>query len=189
MANKAPRTPLVVDGVTYDPFWRKAQPGGVTPKVYETPAELWAAAVDAFEWLTTHPLKEEQLFHYKGAVKSHYARKMRPFTWEGVALLMGLHFKGLKTYWDRPEFVEVMEYIADVIRTQKFEGAAAGFLNASLIARDLGLADRSELSGPNGGPVQTEEVSARDLILERLNRRAAVAGAPGDAGRPDGDPT
>lgn len=177
MANRAP---VVVDGEVYAPFWKKAQPGGITPKVYETPEALWQAACEAFDWLTNHPLKEEQLFHYKGAIKSSYARKMRPFTWQAVALLMGLHFKGLKGYWERPEFVETMEFIEDVIRTQKFEGAASGFLNASLIARDLGLADKSELSGPNGGPLQVEESSARDVILERLNRRAAGDGTPSD---------
>ena len=32
-----------------------------------------------------------------------------------------------------------------VIRTQKFEGASAGLLNANIIARDLGLSDKTEL--------------------------------------------
>ena len=42
----------------------------------------------------------------------------------------------------------------DAIREQKFVGAAADFLNASIISRDLGLADKREISGPNGGPIE-----------------------------------
>ena len=39
--------------------------------------------------------------------------------------------------------------------TQKFTAAAAGFLNAAIIARDLGLAEKHEVAGPGGGPLQT----------------------------------
>ena len=46
----------------------------------------------------------------------------------------------------------------NIIRTQKFTGAAAYMLNANIIARDLGLANKEELSGPNGKPITTKTV-------------------------------
>ena len=40
-----------------------------------------------------------------------------------------------------------------IIKTQKFEGAAAELLNANIIARDLGLADKKELGGDPTRPI------------------------------------
>ena len=44
----------------------------------------------------------------------------------------------------------------EIIRQQKFEGAAANLLNANIIARDLGLADKAEITGRDGGPIETK---------------------------------
>lgn len=141
-------------------YWHRKQPvGGGTP-AYATAEEVWAAAVEAFDWLVAHPLKEEVLFHHQGHVTRTTAKKMRAFTWAGVAMLMGMSENGLKRYRDVPAFAEVMEWIESVIRTQKFEGAAANMLNASIITRDLGLADKREVSGPDGGPVSLEQFYA-----------------------------
>jgi hypothetical protein len=54
-------------------------------------------------------------------------------------------------------FSNVISNIRDVIRSQKFAGAAADLLNANIIARDLGLKDESkhEHTGANGGPIQS----------------------------------
>ena len=42
-----------------------------------------------------------------------------------------------------------------------------------------------ELTGKDGGPIRTEEASARELILERLARRSAAAGPEGDTENPE----
>lgn len=74
-----------------------------------------------------------------------------------------------KTCWDeykvREGFGSVTTRAEEIIRRQKFEGAAAEFLNANIIARDLGLADKSELTGKDGGAIEVKEqpVSDRDL--------------------------
>ena len=47
-------------------------------------------------------------------------------------------------YSKREDFTNICKKVDEVIRQQKFEGAAAGFLNHAIIARDLGLADRRE---------------------------------------------
>jgi len=38
----------------------------------------------------------------------------------------------------------------------KFEAAAGGLLNPNIIARDLGLAERTELTGRDGEPIKTQ---------------------------------
>ena len=42
-------------------------------------------------------------------------------------------------------FIEIIRAIDKIMFAQKFEGAASGAFNANIIARDLGLTDKSEL--------------------------------------------
>lgn len=159
-------------------------------RVFLKPRDFLEAAVEYFEWAADNPLQEEVLFHNKGAVVRADADKVRPFTKKGLASYLGIPESRMDTYRNRSgddaeEWAEVVELIEQTIYNQKFENAAAGLLNASLISRDLGLADKSELSGPGGGPVQTEEVSARDLIASRLAGLASSLAPTGDSEQPE----
>jgi hypothetical protein len=70
---------------------------------------------------------------------------MRPFTKEGFALACGLSGWDVIESWKKREgFMEVITRIDKYIYNQKFEGAAAGFLNPNIIARDLGLAEKTD---------------------------------------------
>lgn len=54
-----------------------------------------------------------------------------------------------------------------------------------LLGKHLGMfVELHELSGPDKGPIQTEEVSARGIILDRLAGRAARGREGGDTGKP-----
>jgi len=86
---------------------------------------------------------------------------MRPFTLTGLCLYLGVntHYfndfeanlkkgseKALKlTDEEREGFSDVIKRIRETIYTQKFEGAASGFLNSNIIARDLGLVDKKQV--------------------------------------------
>lgn len=55
------------------------------------------------------------------------------------------------------------------------------------LAKLLGFQiDKHEHSGPNGGPIQTEEVSAREIIAGRIAGIVARSGTGGDSGGTDG---
>jgi hypothetical protein len=43
------------------------------------------------------------------------------------------------------DFSKVLTHVREVIYNQKFTGAAAGFLNPNIIARDLGLVDKAKV--------------------------------------------
>ncbi len=43
---------------------------------------------------------------------------------------------------NKTDFIEVIEFIEEVMFTQKFEGAAVGAFNANIISRELGLVDK-----------------------------------------------
>lgn len=119
------------------------------PKKYFTPQDFLADAVRYFEWVDEHPLLEEKVFNYQGIITRTDVSKMRPYTKKGLATFLGIPESRLNDYKARTEdgWPEVVEMIEQVIYEQKFSGAAAGLLNASIISRDLGLAEKTEVTG------------------------------------------
>ena len=51
------------------------------------------------------------------------------------------------------DFSTVITDIEKTIYTQKFQGASADLLNANIISRDLGLTEKTELTGKDGKPL------------------------------------
>lgn len=124
-------------------FWEKRSKHG-RDKIFTDPELLWEAAVEYFKWCEDNPLIETD-FRGKDANEVEIP-KMRAFTWHGLELFIDIH--SLRDYKTNPEykdFSQVITRIEKIIYDQKFTGAAAGFLNPNIIARDLGLTDRQEL--------------------------------------------
>ena len=165
--------------------WRNLSNGS---HPFTTAAELRTAAMEFFQWCDDHPLLEEEVAVYQGDVTRFDKTKVRPYTLRGLAIYLNISVSRLERYRAGiPEFVLAMELIDQIIHTQKFENAAAGILNASIISRDLGLADKQELTGANGGPIQTEEVSNDAATFASRMARLAARSLPGDgAGETDG---
>jgi hypothetical protein len=67
---------------------------------------------------------------------------MRAMTIRGMCFFIGLSRQGWQEYSEKQDFSDIVSQIEDVIYTQKLEGAAADMLNANIIARELGLADK-----------------------------------------------
>jgi len=149
-------------------IWEARSTAGPKPK-FAGPDELWAACVEYFEWANDNPLYEAKPFHHQGAVTVANLPKMRALTIGAMCVFLDVtHDTWIEWRNTRSDLSEVIARVEAIIRAQKFEGAAADLLNANIIARDLGLADRSELTGKDGGPVQTEEVSGREFLLAKL---------------------
>jgi hypothetical protein len=138
---------------------------------FATPDDLWKAACEYFEWVTERPQYEARPFQYKGMVILSEVPKLRPFTIKGLLIFLDISIH----YWDRyrtregAEFASVCEKIEMVIYQQKFEGASVDLFNASIIARDLGLRDSTELTGPNGGPIQQYTINENKIPIEKLS--------------------
>jgi len=107
---------------------------------------------------------------YQGEPFQDEIPKLRAMTISGLCLFLDITTETWREYCIKEGFSSVTKNIAEVIRTQKFCGAAADLLNANIIARDLGLADKRELTGEDGGPIKTEDVS----ITEVARRMAFV---------------
>lgn len=125
--------------------------------IWATPEDLMADCVTYFEWLELNPILEEQGFAFQGVVTHEIFSKMRAATIFGLCSHLGIVHETWLQYRKKPGFSVVCAHVDGAIRDQKFTGAAAGVLNASIIARDLGLHDNvnAKLTGAGGGPIET----------------------------------
>lgn len=123
-------------------FWEKRAKHG-RDKIFTDPNILWESACEYFEWCEANPLLEHD-FVGKDAIEVDKA-KMRAFTWEGLELFLDIDsLRHYKTNPDYKDFFQVIARIEKVMYSQKFTGAAAGLLNPNIIARDLGLKEKTE---------------------------------------------
>lgn len=137
-------------------FWKARSTHGRSP-IFETADMLADACEQYFQWVADNPLYESKAFAYQGVVIQEPVAKMRAMTIGGLCLFIGISFETWCAWKkDRPDFSDIIANVELAIRQQKFEGAAADLLNANIIARDLGLADKSEVSGQGGEPIKVE---------------------------------
>jgi hypothetical protein len=123
------------------------------PPLFPTPKDLLVECFKYFEWVNANPLYEEKGFAYQGNVARESFSKMRAMTLTGLQLFLGITDQTWRNYRDQSDFFGVVTYVEQAIYDQKFTGAAADLLNPKIIIRDLGLADKQELTGANGSPM------------------------------------
>ncbi len=149
-------------------FWEARSSHGRNPK-FETADQLEDACGQYFEWVAENPLMEAKAFAFQGVVTQDALPKMRAMTLGAMCMFIGID----KTTWEdwrksRPDFSRVIAWAEQTIYQQKFEGASADLLNANIIARDLGLADKKEVTGADGEaliPALSDIEVARRLAL------------------------
>ena len=124
-------------------FWELRSKHG-RDKLFATPELMWEAAKEYFEWCESNPLIE---IDYKGKDADRVELpKMRAFTMQGLCLYLDCNTRYFNQFKETctSDFSSVITRIEEIIFNQKFTGAAAGFLNPNIIARDLGLVDKKE---------------------------------------------
>ena len=139
-------------------FWKARSEHG-RGKIFGTPEIMFDAAVEYFEWVADNPL--EKAIVYQGAVSSESEKLMRAMTIKGLCIFWDVNSAYLTEFVSNldlsrdqdKDFSRVINTIKEIIETQKFEGASAGLLNPNIIARDLGLTDKKELSGSVENPL------------------------------------
>ncbi len=148
-------------------FWKLRDTHGRT-SLFETDDELWRACVSYFDWATENPLKEDRVFSYQGEQTHESVSLLRAFTLSGLCLHLGITEETWRAWRrDRPDLKEVIAKAESVIRQQKFEGAAAGLLNANIISRDLGLTDKKDHQSSDGSMSATDPPKLSKLELAR----------------------
>lgn len=140
------------------------------PRKFEGPDDLWPECLGYFKWCHDNPLYADELVKFQGEAKHVRVAKMRAMTITGLCLYLGI---SVETWYEwrksRADLSETIRATESAIYTQKVEGAAADLLNASFIGKEIGLVDKSELSGKDGAPIEIEDKTERDpLDLARM---------------------
>ena len=118
-------------------YWQNRRLHGRRP-TFGNPDDLWAACCDYFAWVEANPLIETEAFAYQGVVTHVSLQKMRAMTLSGLYGYLGIARSTWDAYSKLQDFSAVTTRAREVMWAQKFEGAAAGLLNPSIIARELG---------------------------------------------------
>lgn len=125
-------------------FWKARTKHG-RDKIFASDELLWEACCEYFQWVEDNPLWENKVAQYQGEVIDMPVAKMRAMTISGLCLFLDITRETWGQWRKDKDFSDVVTRAEEVIYSQKFAGAAADLLNANIIARDLGLADKTEV--------------------------------------------
>ncbi len=133
-------------------FWKLRSKHGID-KLFKTPELMREAAYEYFQWCDENPFYEAD---FRGRDNEMVKiPKMRPYTMQGLCLYLDcntVYFSQFELKLKEKDdeiskgFAKVISEIREVVYNQKFSGAAAGFFNANIIARDLKLRDNTDIT-------------------------------------------
>lgn len=149
-------------------FWRARSTHGRKP-IFETDEILWEACTQYFDWIEANPLTEGVV--YQGKIMLDGNPLMRAMTISGMCIFLDICETTWAVYRDNKDFTAVVTRAEKIIYNQKFAGAAAGLLNANIIARDLGLTEKT--STDHTGNINLTNLT--DEELESKKRQAEQA--------------
>lgn len=141
-------------------FWEARSSHGRKPE-FESHEDLWDACAQYFQWVDENPLQEAIV--YQGELNEKQAKPlMRAMTLDGLCIFLGITDQTWYNYKKRgDDFLEVITMAESIMRTQKFQGASAGLLNANIISRDLGLKESTEHDHKSSdGSMSPKEITA-----------------------------
>lgn len=126
-------------------FWEARSKHGRNA-IWEDPKKMLEACIEYFEWAESNPLWETKPMVVQGEVYDAPIEKMRAMSIKGLCVFLGISTSSWDNYRQKEDFLGIVEVVENTIYTQKFEGSAAGLLNSSIIARELGLREASSVA-------------------------------------------
>ncbi len=154
------------------------------PKNISGPEELLEHFRDYVTEVDENPfLKQEVLKGGAAAGSIVEVPTIRPYTWTGFSTYLftsGILAK-LDDYKSNKEnrysdFTGILTYIGEAMYSQKFEGATTGAFNASIIARDLGLAEKTVNDTKLTQETLIDYSKLSDEALEEISKQIAEHG-------------
>lgn len=173
-------------------FWKIRTSHG-RKALFDDPALLEKSFQEYINWVDGHPwFKVEQLKKPYQDVDGKWVTvtkipTARPYTIYGFCIYLGVNSvwfnqfeksinekiadQGENVDQKLKDFSQVLTHVRDVIYQQKYEGAAVGAFNASIIARDLSLKDNTttELKNPEGESFRTDNVTRHEVIFTSMS--------------------
>ena len=153
-------------------LWEIAKRPG-QPPCFSSPQEMWDRAVEYFKWCGEHVILEDKIFKMKygdgDSLEHDYVMHKRPMTVAGLCIFLNISRETWYNYKKNTEYFDITKAIDDTMFEQKFSGASTGQFNANIIARDLGLADKTDIT-TNGDSLNQGSISDDEFAdkLEKL---------------------
>jgi hypothetical protein len=161
--------PQYADLLNSQRFWEAKSTFGRNP-TFETPEDLAKACTQYFIWVEEHPFYEFKVVgtHFGEAIIENIPKK-RPMTQVSLCLFLDISQVSWLNYRKKsPDFLRVVDMAMDIIKEQKFSGAAAGFFNTNIICRDLGLIDKKDVTS-DGKAIQGNTTVINKIDLSGLS--------------------
>lgn len=132
-------------------YYKRRQKDG-RELIYSSPELLLDEAYKYFDWCKKNPFYKREIL--KGGPKAGKVIKIptdRPYTIEGLCVYLGINMQTFSNYGDRQDFLGVVTHIREIIRQNQLEGAMVEAYSPNIVARLLGLSEKTELTGKDGG--------------------------------------
>lgn len=114
-------------------------------KIFSNPTILLEAVGEYFAWADKNPwYKSEALKSGELAGKIIEIPAQRPYTLKALCHFLDVDFTTWQLYKERENFKAAVTLVEEYIYTQKLEGAIVGVFNSNIIARHLGLVDKTD---------------------------------------------
>ena len=139
-------------------FWLKRTKHG-RDKLFSSPEVLWEAACEYFEDVINNPFEVKTTTTTEKGTFQNINEHRRPFTWQALELYLDI--SSLREYKNNPnysDFSQIITRIEQVIYSNKFEGASSGLFNSNIIARDLGLIEKTDTTS-NGKELKGDTIN------------------------------
>lgn len=144
------------------PMWANMR----NPKKFKTPKEMWDLAIKYFQWCDDNPwYKNEAIKSGNDAGKIIHIPTQRPYTIIGLCNYLKINEDTFLNYQHKKgyeKFFGVSKEIRSIIEQNQIEGATINAYNHNIIARLLGLIDKTEKTIKTHKPIKIEIINADD---------------------------
>ena len=147
-------------------FWKIRSKHG-REKLFETPKLLLEAAYEYFEWCDENPFIAKKNISTDKGFSEEEKPTERPYSKSGFYIYIGCSeawLREFKKVADK-DFMRVIEEIENTIETQQWTGATIGVYNSNIIARTLGLMEKSDITS-GGEKIQRNVIKWGDREIE-----------------------
>lgn len=130
-------------------FWKLRSKHG-RDKIFESPEQFKQAAYEYFDTADNNPwLKMEVVKSGENAGQLLPVPTQKPYSIQALCIFLGITEQTFLNYEkdeNYKDFFEVFTHVRDIIETNQLEGATVGAYNANIVARKLGLTDKSNVT-------------------------------------------
>lgn len=156
-------------------FW-KLRTKHDTNTLFESPEILLNAAFEYFDWCDRNTwFKHEAIKSGAECGRIIDIPVKRPYSLSGLCVYLGCSKAVFNRFKQKcnPQFKDIIEQIENIIETQQFEGAVTGAFNSSIVVRNLGLREQTDITSNGESIIKIEVLDKKThqqlkLLQERL---------------------